>query len=94
MVLCFVFEGTAPIQTRTNQFLVISFSVYRTVPVTNATELFNLLLTVAHAEHVSDYVSILLLDAKYDRMAPLDFEYCTMVIGFDVFIAQLLLIFR
>lgn len=51
----------------------------RTVTVTNATELFNLLLTVAHKENSSDYVNILLLDAKYEKMAPLDFEYCTMV---------------
>lgn len=47
--------------------------------VTNATELFNLLLTIAHEENTSDYVNILLLDAKYEKMAPLDFEYCTMV---------------
>lgn len=52
---------------------------FRTVTVTNATDLFNLLLTIAHKENTSDYVNILLLDAKYEKMAPLDFEYCTMV---------------
>lgn len=50
--------------------------------VNSATDLFNVLLVEAHKEKTSDYFNILISDAKYERLTPQDFEYCTMVKSF------------
>lgn len=45
----------------------------------NATDLFNILLMEAHKDSSFDYFNMLIMDVKYDKFSPIDFEYCTMV---------------